>query len=162
MAFKVSVMRSLNGFDEALDTGPPLPGGGDLDAFYRVLDAGYVLVYEPRMAVFHRHRRGMDELRRQYHSWGSGFAAYLGARWADQRERRQVLRMVLWWLRYQQRQLAAGWRGGDRDDVRLALAELVGGITGLPGGYARSRRRMADRRALAAAHLTGSEPEPPS
>jgi len=151
MAFDVAVMRSAGGFDEALDTGPPLPGGGDLDAFYRVLDAGHVLVYEPRMAVFHRHRRGMDELRRQYASWGSGFAAFLGARWGDPRERGQIVRMVLWWLRYQQRQLAGGVRERNREDVRSAWAELVGGVTGLPFGYARSRRRMALRRADAGA-----------
>jgi glycosyltransferase involved in cell wall biosynthesis len=151
MAFDVAVMRAIGGFDEALDTGPPLPGGGDLDAFYQVLHAGHVLVYQPEMAVFHRHRRAMDELRRQYWSWGTGFAAYLGARLAAPGERGQVLRMVAWWLRYQQRQVVAGVRLRDGDDVRMALAELFGGVTGLPFGYARSRRRMALRRALAAA-----------
>jgi GT2 family glycosyltransferase len=154
MAFDVAVLRSLGGFDEALDTGPPLPGGGDLDAFYRVLDAGHVLVYQPEMAVFHRHRRAMDELRRQYWSWGTGFAAYLGARWADPAERAQVLRMIAWWMRHQRRQVVAGVRSHDRDDVRMALAELFGGVTGLPFGYARSRRRMALRRAVAAAQRT--------
>jgi GT2 family glycosyltransferase len=151
MAFDVAVLLSLGGFDEALDTGPPLPGGGDLDAFYRVLDAGHVLVYQPEMAVFHRHRRGTDELRRQYRSWGTGFAAYLGARWADPAERARIVRMIGWWLRYQQRQVGAAVRLRDPADVRMALAELFGGITGLPFGYARSRRRMALRRAAAAA-----------
>jgi glycosyltransferase involved in cell wall biosynthesis len=159
MAFNVAVMRSLGGFDEALDTGPPLPGGGDLDAFYRVLDAGHVLVYEPRMAVFHRHRRGMDDLQRQYRSWGTGFAAYLGARWADPRERGQVMRMLLWWLRYQQRRVTAGVRQRDHHDVRMALAELSGGITGLPFGYLRSRGRMATRRARVASQSPGAGPD---
>jgi hypothetical protein len=93
----------------------------------------------------------MDELRRQYRSWGTGFAAYLGPRWADPSERAQVLRMIVWWLRYQQRQVLAGVRARDPDDVRMALAELSGGITGLPFGHARSRRRMARRRAAVAA-----------
>ena len=159
MAFDVAVVRSLGGFDEALDTGPPLPGGGDLDAFYRVLDAGHVLVYQPEMAVFHRHRRAMDDLRRQYRSWGTGFAAYLGARWADPAERGQVVRMIAWWLRYQQRQVVAGVRLRDPDDVRMALAEFVGGVTGLPFGYARSRRRMALRRAVAAAQPSATTRE---
>jgi glutathione S-transferase len=93
----------------------------------------------------------MDELRRQYRSWGTGFAAYLGARWADPAERARIVRMIGWWLRYQQRQVGAAVRLRDPDDVRMALAELFGGITGLPFGYARSRRRMALRRAAAAA-----------
>ena len=146
MAFDVAVLRRLGGFDDALDTGAPLPGGGDLDIFFRVLAADHVLVYEPRMAVFHRHRRGMDELRRQYESWGTGLAAYLGARWATPAERGQVVRLVAWWLGYQRSRLSAAARAGDPVEVRMALAELVGGAAGV-GGYARSRRRMAARRA---------------
>jgi len=146
MAFDVDVLRSLGGFDEALDTGPPLPGGGDLDIFFRVLAAGHPLVYEPQMAVFHRHRRGTQELRRQYASWGSGFAAYLGARWADPDERLEIVRLVAWWLAYAQRQVRAAARHRDGEGVRMAWAELAGGVLGL-GGYRRSQRRMAHRRA---------------
>jgi glycosyltransferase involved in cell wall biosynthesis len=145
MAFDVAVLRRLGGFDEALDTGPPMPGGGDLDVFFRVLAAGHCLVYEPRMAVFHRHRRGMAELRRQYSSWGSGFAAYLGARWSDPGERAQVLRLVAWWLAYQQRQLKAAARARDGLGMQMAFAELTGGVGGI-GGYRRSQRRMQRRR----------------
>jgi ABC-type polysaccharide/polyol phosphate export permease/GT2 family glycosyltransferase len=65
MAFRATVLRNLNGFDEALDTGPPLPGGGDLDIFYRVLNSGDKLVYEPRALVHHRHRRSMYNLHNQ-------------------------------------------------------------------------------------------------
>jgi glycosyltransferase involved in cell wall biosynthesis len=146
MAFDVAVLRALGGFDDALDTGPPLPGGGDLDIFFRVLAAGHPLVYEPRMVVFHRHRRGLDELRRQYFSWGTGLAAYLGARWATPRERAQVVRLVAWWLAYQRARVGDALREADLVDVRMAMAELAGGIVGV-GGYARSRRRMAARRA---------------
>ncbi len=148
MAFDVAVLRSLGGFDEALDTGPPLPGGGDLDAFYKVLAAGHPLVYEPRMAVYHRHRRGLDELRRQYASWGSGFAAFLAARWRDPGERAQILRMIVWWLGYQQLQVRSAGRRGDLVGARMALSELVGGVAGAVGGYSRSQRRMARRRDL--------------
>jgi glycosyltransferase involved in cell wall biosynthesis len=37
MAFRREILLKLGGFDEALDTGTPLPGGGDLDIFYRVI-----------------------------------------------------------------------------------------------------------------------------
>ena len=40
MAFRRAVLEELGGFDEALDTGRPLPGGGDLDMFFRVVRAG--------------------------------------------------------------------------------------------------------------------------
>lgn len=150
MAFDVAVLRELGGFDDALDTGPPLPGGGDLDIFFRVLAAGRALVYEPRMAVFHRHRRGLDELRRQYASWGTGLAAYLGARWTVPAERAQVVRLAAWWLGYSRSRVVQGLRTADLLEVRMALAELAGGVVGV-GGYARSRRRMAARHAAVAA-----------
>ncbi len=145
MAFEVSVLRRVGGFDEALDTGPPLPGGGDLDIFFKVLAAGHTLVYEPRMAVFHRHRRGMDELQRQYSSWGAGFAAYLAARWQEPQERAQIRRMALWWLRYQQRNLLSAARHADVVGARMVAAELTGGVAGAVGGYRRSRERMSQR-----------------
>lgn len=150
MAFDVTMLRTVGGFDEALDTGPPLPGGGDLDIFYKVLSAGGTLVYEPRMAVFHRHRRGMAELRRQYASWGAGFAAYLAARWQDPAERALIRRMVGWWVRYQGRNLRSAVRRRELVDARMVLAELTGGVVEAFGGYQRSRRRMARRRAAVA------------
>ena len=76
MAVRRDVVRELGGFDDALDTGAPLPGGGDLDMFYRTIRAGHALVYEPSALVFHRHRRKMKELRRQYWSWGLGFMSF--------------------------------------------------------------------------------------
>jgi GT2 family glycosyltransferase len=65
MAFNRQALLALGGFDEALDTGAPLPGGGDLDIFYRTVRASWIFVYEPRMAVFHQHRRELYALRRR-------------------------------------------------------------------------------------------------
>ena len=39
MAVRRSVILELGGFDEALDMGAVLPGGGDLDILWRVLEA---------------------------------------------------------------------------------------------------------------------------
>src|SRR5262249_51638139 len=40
------VAIELGGFDEALDLGGALPGGGDHDLLWRALQAGYSVVYE--------------------------------------------------------------------------------------------------------------------
>jgi ABC-type polysaccharide/polyol phosphate export permease/GT2 family glycosyltransferase len=77
MAFKTSVLKDIGGFDEALDTGPPLPGGGDLDAFYRVLRAGLKLVYEPRAMVHHQHRQTIPELNHQLSGHYRSLSAFL-------------------------------------------------------------------------------------
>jgi glycosyltransferase involved in cell wall biosynthesis len=144
MVLRTEAVRALGGFDEALDTGPPLPGGGDLDIWSRLARAGHSLVYEPRLLVFHRHRPDHASLRRQYWSWGEGFMAYLTktAR-VDAGERKKAVRMVGWWMGYELRSVAAGLRGRSELPGDLALAELIGGLVGLAGSYGRSRRRVA-------------------
>jgi glycosyltransferase involved in cell wall biosynthesis len=142
MAFRLSTLRALGGFDEALDTGAPLPGGGDLDIFYRVLRAGHPLVYEPRLLVLHEHRREMKALRRQYWSWGLGFMAFLDKSYRTDPALRPRLRAtVRWWFIDQARQLVQWARRRHVLPVNMIAAELVGGVQGLAGTYARSRRR---------------------
>jgi len=142
MAFRRSLLLELGGFDDALDTGPPLPGGGDLDIFYRVVRAGHPLVYEPRFLVFHDHRREIEQLRRQYWSWGLGFMAFLTKTYRTDPAQRPILRgMVRWWFGDQLRQLGDGIRRRHVLPARFLAAELVGGVIGLAGTYSRSVRR---------------------
>jgi GT2 family glycosyltransferase len=148
MVLRTDAVRALGGFDEALDTGPPLPGGGDLDIWSRLARAGHSIVYEPRLLVFHRHRPDHPSLRRQYWSWGEGFMAYLTktAR-VDAAQRRKAARLLGWWLRYETRNVAASVRPRTELPGDLAFAELLGGLVGLAGSYGRSRRRVARIRA---------------
>lgn len=143
MAFRREVLLKLGGFDEALDTGAPLPGGGDLDIFYRVVRAGYPLVYEPQYLVFHQHRREMAKLRRQYWSWGLGFMAFVVKSYQqDISQRAKLRRLVGWWFRYQLRELGESLMGFHPLPPGMILAELWGGIVGLLGEYSRSQRRI--------------------
>ena len=143
MAFRREALRRLGGFDEALDTGRPLPGGGDLDAFYRVVRAGLPLVYEPRYLVFHEHRREIAQLRRQYWSWGLGLMAFITKTWStDPPMRRRIRNLVLWWVKYQLREGARALLRG-RFPVSMVIAELRGAVRGLLGEYGRSTRRSA-------------------
>jgi glycosyltransferase involved in cell wall biosynthesis len=144
MAFDVALLRQLGGFDEALDTGAPLPGGGDLDIFYRVLRAGRVIVYEPRYVVRHEHRETVAQLRRQYWSWGLGMMAFLVKSWrADPAYRQKQSALVRWWFLDQFKSLAMAVARRRSRDAWFRLAELIGGIQGLAGEYDRSRRRVA-------------------
>jgi GT2 family glycosyltransferase len=144
MAFNRRALLALGGFDEALDTGAPLPGGGDLDIFYRIVRASWIFVYEPRMAVFHQHRRELPALQRQYWSWGLGFMAFVVKSYrSDEVMQPQFRRLVRWWFRYQLWRLARAAAGRGTLPLRFVLAEIVGGIRGLFGEYDRSRRRLA-------------------
>jgi GT2 family glycosyltransferase len=57
MAVKRPVVLALGGFDEGLDLGSVLPGGGDLDILWRVLTRGFGVIYEPGVLAWHEHRR---------------------------------------------------------------------------------------------------------
>jgi glycosyltransferase involved in cell wall biosynthesis len=144
MAFRRDALRRLGGFDEALDTGAPLPGGGDLDVFYRLVRARHVLVSEPRCLVLHQHRREYGQLRHQLWTWGLGFMAFVGKSYvADPSQRAKFRRLLVWWLGRGARMLVQRARGDDAPPVGLVLAELAGGVIGLCGEYGRSRRRVA-------------------
>jgi GT2 family glycosyltransferase len=59
-AVRRSAVRELGGFDEALDLGAPLPGGGDHDLLWRALGAGHAVIYEPTALAWHEHRPEVD------------------------------------------------------------------------------------------------------
>jgi GT2 family glycosyltransferase len=143
MAFKRALLLELGGFDEALDTGAPLPGGGDLDMFYRTIRAGHVIVYEPRYAVYHEHRQTMQQLRRQYWSWGLAMMTFVVKSWRTDPMLRPLHRQVIrWWFGYQLKFVVKALRRLSGRELGLALAELWGGIKGLAGEYDRSRLRV--------------------
>jgi glycosyltransferase involved in cell wall biosynthesis len=144
MAFRRDVLRALGGFDEALDTGAPLPGGGDLDIFYRIIRAGHVLVYEPSYMVFHEHRASLSALRRQYYTWGLGLMAFVSKTCRNDRSQRaQFRRLLIWWFDDQISQLKKAFRRRQVLQLSMNLAELCGAIIGICGEYSRSLRRVA-------------------
>ena len=56
-AVRRSAALQLGGFDEALDLGGALPGGGDHDLLWRALQSGWRVEYEPEAVAWHEHRR---------------------------------------------------------------------------------------------------------
>ena len=143
MTCRKDVLVKLNGFDDALDTGAPLPGGGDLDVFYRIIRAGYPIVYEPRYLVFHKHRRQIKELWRQYRSWGLGFMAFtMKSCRTDPSQRKKFQKLILWWFRYQLGLLHRSLQKDSSVPANMRIAEITGGIIGLFGEYQRSLKRV--------------------
>jgi glycosyltransferase involved in cell wall biosynthesis len=62
LAVRRRLALAVGGFDEALDQGAALPGGGDADILWRVLGAGAEVALEPDALVRHEHRRDMELL----------------------------------------------------------------------------------------------------
>ena len=147
MVFATTALRDLGGFDEALDTGPPLPGGGDVDMFYRIVRSGRRLVYLPGLFVRHEHRRDMAGLAKQYRSWGLAIMAL-----AEKNDRtdpamrgRQAL-VRRKWIKRILRDLGRALTGRGPRPPTLVWPELAGSLAAMTGEYARSEARMAVRR----------------
>ncbi len=145
MVLRREALLEIGGFDEALDTGRPLPGGGDLDIFFRILRAGYTLAYEPYLMVRHQHRREYHALRRQMWTWGLGMMAFVAKTFSvDPLMRPRLRQLALNWFAYMFRLTLRSAIGRNDHPWRadLAIAETLGGIVGLCGEYGRSTARV--------------------
>ena len=143
MVFRRKAVQAMGGCDEALDAGAALPGGGDLDLFYRIIQHGGILVYEPTMLIFHEHRRTLQALRDQYeHSWGRSLMAFLAKIYqTDPAARPKVRRLMQWWFANTTRHLLRAARGRSDRPFSFVAAELRGALRGLCGAYPRAVRR---------------------
>jgi len=133
MAYRRSLFECIGGFDPALDVGTVTNGGGDLEMFFRVLQEGYTLVYEPAAVVRHCHRRDYAQLRTQLTNNGIGLYAYfVRSALAYPEMRIAIIRFGLWWFWWWHlRRLLRSFilSGGLPRD--LIWAELFGVVKGL-------------------------------
>ena len=155
-AFRASIFDhpAIGQMDEALGPGMPSGVGEDTYLFYRVLAAGFRLVYEPAACVRHRHRRDMPALRRQMLGYAKGHVAYHLTTWLRDGDRRGLARLALTLPRWHARQLLR-WayalvRGTVPYPLSLVLLEMVGHAAG-PVALWQSRRRVR-REGRSAAH----------
>jgi glycosyltransferase involved in cell wall biosynthesis len=151
MAFRREEILALGGFDPALDVGTVTGGGGDLDAFQRLMEADGVIVYRPDAVVRHIHRRSFGALRRQLFDNGRAyssllFAALLRARGLERL--RVVVRYWRWIVSWHLRRIVQRLLRRERLPLSLLLAELAGAPLG-PVAYLRARR-VARRRSVPA------------
>jgi GT2 family glycosyltransferase len=145
MAFRRHVLDDVGLFDPALDVGTVTNGGGDLEMFYRVLDRGHLILYEPAAYVWHRHRLAYADLRRQLRDHGIGFYSYLMAIIVHSRGDRWPLLCfgAAWlWCWSVRRMLKVLCKPGVFP-LDLVTAELKGSFQGLLR-YPRAARRAAE------------------
>jgi GT2 family glycosyltransferase len=141
MAFRMSALREVGGFDEALGTGTATHGGEDLAALVELLSAGRRLGYEPSAIVHHTHRATLPELERQIHGYGVGFTAMLTAiALRNPRHLAGLAAVIPAWLR-SLRDPSSPKRVHRTDDYPSGLGalELRGMLEG-PFAYLRARR----------------------
>lgn len=129
MAVRRDVLLDLGGFDEALDMGTLVGGGGDLDLFIRILDAGHAARYEPGAVVRHRHRETMHDLRWQVWGYGLSQGALLAKGLMTRTGvRREIIRFGRQRLRDKQHELRH--RSASGMPRRVLVVEVLGILVG--------------------------------
>jgi GT2 family glycosyltransferase len=127
--------------DEALGAGTPTGCSEDTYVFYRVLKAGYSIIYEPSAMVWHHHRQTLKALRRQIYSYSKGHVAYQLTTWLQDGDRRGLTRIFYELPRtYGRRAWTRVRRRSDYPLTFIAL-EVLGCLCG-PFALWRSRRRV--------------------
>ncbi|MFH1126419.1 MAG: glycosyltransferase [Candidatus Altiarchaeota archaeon] len=67
-AFRKAVLEEVGFFDENFTS------GGDEEVCWRIREKGYRIVYQPKAVVYHKHRKTLEGLFKQYVKYGEGQA----------------------------------------------------------------------------------------
>jgi GT2 family glycosyltransferase len=127
--------------DEALGPGMPTGVGEDSYLLYRILKAGYTIVYEPTAVVWHHHRRDGSALQRQLFGYYKGAVAHQLATLQRDRDLRAARHLAVELPRWYGQQLRAIARGSSNKPLQVWLTQLRGFVAG-PSAYVRSRARV--------------------
>lgn len=134
MALRRTVLEHVGPFDENLDVGTRVGGGGDTDIFRRILAAGYRIVYEPEALNWHKHRRHWKELRRQLYGYESAAFAIWTRNLLFEREL-QALKQAWDWFWRELRVLRSSLlRKPGSTPIDLVVARFCGAAIG-PWAY---------------------------
>ncbi len=155
LAVRRRTILSMGGFDEALDLGHPLPGGGDLDILWRVLDAGYEIVYDPAVQARHEHRREVEDSVNQILDHHRSLIAMLAKAAVStcHTGRIGVLAFLAWRLMKPGVRLLSRLAG--RDPLPAwALARMWGNCWRGLGSYVAARRLAQQRRIAVSGRVT--------
>jgi glycosyltransferase involved in cell wall biosynthesis len=112
--------------EETLGAGMPVGGGEDLYFFYKILKAGHTMVYQSSAYVWHRHRRNLNDLRRQIYNYSKGLFAYYLMTVLHHGERSPLRAMFFSLPLYQVNQLLSSLTGQSAYPASLIFVELAG------------------------------------
>ncbi|MBE9076936.1 glycosyltransferase family 2 protein [Romeria aff. gracilis LEGE 07310] len=142
-AFRASIFHhpQIGLMDEALGPGMPSGVGEDTYLFYKVLKAGYTIVYKPQAYVWHQHRQTMGALYKQLFNYSKGHVAYHLNTWFKDGDWRGLVQVAVGLPIAHASRIYHRLRGRSTYPVHLILLEILGNING-PWGLLHSRLRV--------------------
>ncbi len=102
MALHKSAVAEVGYFDERLGPGTRFPSAEDNDLGFRLLEAGYRILYTPQAVLYHRAWRSKREYLPLRWAYGYGQGAFF-AKHFSWRDQFMVQRMLRWFGRYASR-----------------------------------------------------------
>ncbi len=131
-AFRTSIFShpDIGLINEKLGAGTPTGCSEDTYLFYKVLKAGYTLLYEPKSYVWHGHRKSMAALQRQLYNYSKGHVAYHLETWMKDNDWRGLTRIFIELPKAQIKRLFSSLFGNSTFPASMILYEIAGSIAG--------------------------------
>lgn len=127
--------------DEALGPGMPSGVGEDIYAFYKILKAGYTIIYQPSAVVWHKHRTTMKALRRQLYNYSKGIISYHLTTFLHDGDWRGLIAAVIALPMWQLKRIKERFQGRCPHPIPMILLEFWGNLAG-PWSLWVSRQRV--------------------
>jgi O-antigen biosynthesis protein len=129
--------------------GPGTPASASEDAYlcYRILKAGYTIVYDPDVWIYHKHRRSIDELKKVIFNYTKGMVAYELMTLTKEGDLRAILqlgvRLPLWRFFELFRTFWSYISTGNPERFDMFRLKLRGDLAG-PGSFIRAQKRVKE------------------
>jgi GT2 family glycosyltransferase len=141
MAVRRSLAVDMKLFECELDCGTPSYSGGDFYAFYRLIRAGYSMVYWPDALAWHRHRQTSADLNSMLYGYGVGAYTVFLRCLMEYGDLDALLVGMSWFCQYHLRELFRSlFKRRDARPLELILAEIRG-VLHAPFAYRTVRKR---------------------
>ncbi|GFE71018.1 glycosyltransferase [Chroococcus sp. FPU101] len=127
--------------DEALGPGMPSGVGEDIYAFYKILKAGYTIIYQPSAVVWHKHRTTMKALRRQLFNYSKGIISYHLTTFLHDGDWRGLIAAVFGLPMWQLKRIKERFQRRCPHPIPMILLEFWGNLSG-PWSLWISRQRV--------------------
>lgn len=131
-AFRAEIFRNkdIGLLKELLGPGMPSGVGEDTYLFYKILKAGFTIIYEPNAYVWHKHRKTNKAFRKQLFNYSKGHVCYHLVTGIQDGDWRGLLRLFYTLPKYHLTRIVRRLIGRSDYPTQLILIEIVGNLIG--------------------------------
>ena len=142
-AFRASIFkdRRIGLMSEMLGPGMPSGVGEDSYLFYKILKAGYTIVYEPAAYVWHKHRESMKSLKNQIYNYSKGHVSHHLTTLIYDKDMRALIQILYRLPQAHFQRIKMRLMGKSIYPVSMILLEIAGNLAG-PWCLYKSWRRV--------------------